>query len=49
MRCEPVGEPLLSVILATFTAHLVLNNLHQVLNCSGFPSGFERSKRRKEL
>lgn len=40
MRCESAvrgGEPLLSVIPATFTAHLVLNNLHQALKLLRFP------------
>lgn len=41
------GEPLLSVIPATFMAHLVLNNLHQALKLLRFPFRVLKVKEKK--
>lgn len=47
VRCEQAGELLLSVISATFTAHLVLNNLHQALKLLWFPFRVLKVKEKK--
>lgn len=47
VRCEPVGESPLSVILGTFTKHLVLNNLHPTLKLLWFFFGVLKVKGKK--
>lgn len=47
MRCEPVVEPSLRVILGAFTGHFVLNNLYPAFKLLWFPFGVLKVKGKK--